>query len=186
MLLGVSRTLRHHLEASIPNSSGAGWVQINALEHQEPPSLPTNKLLVFLWAVEENPFMRNAGPVARPDGAYVPAPLALTLQYLVTYISNTPTDVQEWLSEVARVFASRPRLGPADLDPQLKGVVDHLTVRLRTPSLEDLNRFWTALNVGMRLSLFYEVDAALIAPSEPDAVGPVERRRLVLTREPVA
>jgi hypothetical protein len=89
--------------------------------------------------------------------------------------------VQEWLTEVLRVFASQPRLGPAQLHPDLAGRVEQLTVRLRSPSVEELNRLWTALNVGMRLALFYEVDAALIPPSEPQGAGPVERRRVVMT-----
>src|SRR3954452_23822148 len=98
--------------------------------------------------------MRNRPPLADETGAYVPAPLALTLQYMITYVSSTATDVQEWLTAVLRVLSSRPRLGPAELDPELHGVVDELIVRLRTPTIEELNRLWTALNLGMRLALY--------------------------------
>jgi len=38
----------------------------------------------------------------------------------------------------------------------------------------------------MRLALFYEVDAALIPATDPETVGPVERRRLILTGDPAA
>jgi hypothetical protein len=186
MLLGISRSLQQHLLASIPNSASSDWVVIGALQHDEPLNLPTGKLVVFLYAIEENPFLRNRPPVANDAGDFVPAPLALTLQYMITYVSAEATDVQEWLTEVLRVFSSSPRLGPAQLHTDLHGVVDQLVVRLRTPSVEELNRLWTALNVGMRLALFYEVDAALIPATDPETVGPVERRRLILTGDPAA
>jgi hypothetical protein len=186
MLLGISRTLKQRLQSSIPNSGSTDWVTIGALQRDEPLNLPNGKLVVFLYAIEENAYMRNRPPVADEAGDYVPAPLALTLQYMITYVSTSATDVQEWLTEVLRVLSSRPRLGPADLDPSLQGQIEELTVRLRTPTIEELNRLWTALNVGMRLALFYEVDAALIASTDPEKAGPVERRRLVMTREPIA
>ena len=180
MLLAISKTLQQHLKASIPNTASSDWVTIGAFVHDEPATLPDGKLVVFLYAIEENPHLRNRPRVANAAGEYVPPPLALTLQYLITYVSSSAADVQEWLAEVLRVFASQPRLGPAHLHPDLAGRLDQLTVRLRSPSIEELNRLWTALNVGMRLALFYEVDAALIPQTDPETAGPVERRRVVM------
>jgi hypothetical protein len=41
---------------------------------------------------------------------------------------------------------------------------------------EEMQKLWTALNVGMRLSLYYDVDAAVIQPLEATPVVPVSRR----------
>jgi hypothetical protein len=175
MLLGVSKTLQRFLLARVPNTVGSDWIAIASLQRDEPLALPDGKLVLFLYAVEENAHLRNL-PLEPTDSGYVPPPLALTLQYLITYIGKEATDVQEWLSEVLRAFHSQPRLGPGDLDPSLQGSVDHLTVRLRAMAPEDVQRIWTALNLGMRLSLYYEVNAAMISPLEPEVVPPVSRR----------
>jgi len=186
MLAGVSRTLRQRLQSAITHSASADWVKIGAFQSDELLEVANSELMVFLYAIEQNAHLRNQPHVVTENGDYVPAPLVLTLQYMVTYVSPSPSSVQEWLTEVLRVFPSQCRLGPADLDPSLHGRIDGLTVRLRSLSVEELNRLWTALNVGMRLALFYEVDAALIPASDPEPVGPVERRALTVSRRAVA
>jgi len=174
MLLGVSKTLQRYLLARIPNSV-ADWITIAALQQSEPLALPQNKLVLFLYAVEENAHLRNLPQVPTSAG-FVQPPLAMTLHYLVTYISQDGSDAQDWLSQVLRVLQSQQRIGPADLDPSLAGEVDHLVVRLRSVTPEDVQKIWTALNLGMRLSLYYDVDAALIAPFDQEPTPPVTQR----------
>jgi hypothetical protein len=186
MLYGISRTLQQRLQSAITHSGGTDWVKIGALQGDQVLEAADGQLMVFLYAIEQNAHLRNLPPAPTPSGDYVPAPLVLTLQYMITYVTDTPSDAHEWLTEVLRTFASQQHLGPADLDPSLHGRIDGLTVRLRSLTIEELNRLWTALNVGMRLALFYEVDAALIEPDDPETTGPVERRLLTFTREPVA
>ena len=178
MLLGVSKTLQQYLLTRIPNTV-ADWVTIAALQQDEPLSLPQNKLVLFLYAVEENPHLRNRGPVPTSAG-FVQPPLAMTLHYLITYLSKDGSDAQDWLSQVLRVLQSQQRIGPGELDPTLAGEVEHLTVRMRTVTPEDVQKIWTALNLGMRLSLYYDVDAALIAPFEQTPTPPVQRRDVAI------
>ncbi|MGZ4351981.1 MAG: DUF4255 domain-containing protein [Gaiellaceae bacterium] len=178
MLLGVSKTLQRYLLARIPNTV-ADWITIAALQQDDPLALPQNKLVLFLYAVEENPHLRNRPPVSTSAG-FIQPPLALTLHYLITYISKDGSDAQDWLSQVLRALQSQQRLGPADLDASLAGEVDQLVVRLRSVTPEDVQKIWTALNLGMRLSLYYDVDAAMIAPFEQTPTPPVSRRDVAI------
>ena len=174
MLLGVSKSLQRYLLARIPNSV-ADWITIAALQQDQPLALPQNKLVLFLYGVEENAHLRNRAAVPT-NGGFVQPPLAMTLHYLITYISKDGSDAQDWLSQVLRAFQSQQRLGPADLDPTLEGEVDHLVVRMRSVTPEDVQKIWTALNLGMRLSLYYDVDAAMIAPLVQVPTPPVTQR----------
>lgn len=177
MLYEITETLKRYLLTAIPD--GGDWVENMALRHDESTelNLPTDKLILFLYAVGENPHLRNRGPVATPEG-FVRPPMGLSLRYLITYNSAQADQTQKRLARVLQAFFTRPRLGPAELDPTLVTKVDHLLVRLRAVSQEELNQIWTALNLGMRLSLYYEVDAAFIEPSEQETIAPVEERRL--------
>lgn len=177
MLLAVSNTLQRYLQARVSAS-----VSIVALQQDEPLNLPVGTIALFLYGVEENAHMRNRGPVAASDGTFRRPPLALTLHYLVTYISAAATDTQEWLSQVLRVLPSQTRIARADLDPALAASNEFLAVRLRSLTPEEVQRLWTALNLGMRLSLYYEVDAAFVEPFEPKTTGPVRRRDVVLAQ----
>lgn len=176
MLYEITETLKRYLQTAVP---GANGIQNVALRHDESAELdlPIDKLVLFLYAVGENPHLRNRGPIATPEG-FVRPPMGLSLRYLITYNSTKADEAQKRLSRVLQAFFTRPRLGPAELDPTLITKVDHLTVRLRAVSQEELNQIWTALNLGMRLALYYDVDAALIEPSEQDVTVPVDERRI--------
>lgn len=129
-----------------------------------------DKLTVCCYSVAEHGHMRNRGPVLTPTG-YVRPPLGLRLRYLMVYEADSHEEVQAKLAAVIQAFYTTPILSGPNLDGALAGVVAQLTVRLHNPSAEELNQVWTALSQGMRLALFYEVDALLLAP-EDGAVGP--------------
>lgn len=172
MLLAVSRTLQRYLTAAIPEIRG-DWVQIGALSaDQNVAAPPANTLVLFLHSVSEHPHMRNA-PMTATAGGYRRAPMGLTLSYLVTYTTQDATTVQQRLALVLQAFHTSPRLGRTLLEPELVDRVDALTVRLRSLTTDDANKLWTALGVGMRLSLHYEVDIALIDPTADIGAGPV-------------
>jgi hypothetical protein len=175
VIYAVSRTLKTYLETRFPEA--ASWVTIAARQKTEAETFANAQLSLLLYAVTENAYLRNQGPRPTADG-YAPAPLAVTLYYLVAYGSTDAEQVQRRLELVLQAFESTTRIGPAALDPELIGKVDHLSVRLRVLTPEELNRIWTALGYGMRLALYYEVDAALLEPLEPDLTGPVTERRV--------
>jgi hypothetical protein len=175
MIYAVSTTLKTYLETRFPEA--ASWVTVSTRQKTEPETFPGSQLALLLYAVSENPYLRNQGPRLTADG-YVPAPLAVTLSYLVAYGSTDAEQVQRRLALVLQAFESTTRIGASELDPELIGKVDHLSVRLRALTPEELNRIWTALGYGMRLALYYEVDAALIEPLDLEHTSPVIERRI--------
>jgi hypothetical protein len=175
MIYAVSNTLKAYLETRFPEA--ASWVTIATRRDTETNTFPQAQLALLLYAVSENPYLRNQGPRSTADG-YGPAPLAVTLYYLVAYGSTDAEQVQRRLALVLQAFESATRIGPGELDSELVGKVDQLTVRLRALTPEELNRIWTALGYGMRVALYYEVDVALLEPLELELTGPVTERRI--------
>jgi hypothetical protein len=180
MIDAISRTLERYLLAAIPEP-GPDWIEIRSLHGDGPAPVPANRLILFLYAVAEHPYLRNQ-PLVPADGGYRRPPLRLLLSYLITFISDDAEEGQRRLSRVLQAFHSRPRLGPAELDPTLVDQLDGLSVRLRSTTFEEMNQLWTALNRGMRLALYYDVEAALIEPAESAITPPVRRRDLEYTR----
>ena len=181
MLDAISRTLEAYLLRSIPEPGG-DWIDIRALHGDGGgAALPANKLVLFLYAVAEHPHLRNQPPLSGADG-YRRPPLGLVLSYLVTFVSEDAEEVQRRLARVLQAFHSRPRLGPSDLDPSLVARLDGLMVRLRSTTFEEMNQLWTALNRGMRLSLYYEVEAALLEPTDASVTPPVRQRDVEYVR----
>jgi hypothetical protein len=166
----VSKTLKRYLLAAYPETTE--WVEIASPPAETGESWPTSKLVLFLYAIDEESHLRNVGLRRTADGFEQP-PLHLVLHYLVTFSSANHEEAQKRLERVLAAFHARPRLTAADLEPELVPVVDSLTVRLRTMTTEELNRIWTALNQSMRLSLFYEVGVAPIPPLEVRRTAPV-------------
>jgi hypothetical protein len=176
MLLGVSKTLKQYLVSAIPNP--ADWVEIGLFQQDTPATLPGNgHLALFLYAVEENAHLRNRPLELGTDGIYRAPPMALTLHYLITYMTKNASDQQDWLARVLQAFHTKPRLGPGELDPSIAGEVAELTVRLQAMSADEVQKLWTALAIGMRFSLYYAVDAALVPSLDLDGAGPVVERR---------
>lgn len=174
LIEAVSKTLRRHLLSTFPEP--VDWVEIASAPTEPDTKWPTNKLVLFLYAIEEAPHLRNLGLRAAGDG-FEPQPLHLILNYLVTFASDNHEEAQKRLERVLSAFYTQPRLTAPNLEPELVPVVESLTVRLRTMSLEELNRIWTALNHGLRLSLFYEVGVTPIAPLVVDRTEPVRELR---------
>jgi hypothetical protein len=176
MLLGVSKTLKQYLTSAIPNTGD--WVEIGLFQAGTPATLPGDgHLALFLYAVEENAHLRNRPLELGSDGIYRRPPMALTLHYLVTYMTRNASDLQDWLSRVLQAFHTKPRLGAGELDSSIAGEVEELAVRLQAVSPDEVQKLWTALSIGMRLSLYYSVDVALIPSLEQQGRGQVEERR---------
>lgn len=177
MLYGVSKTLQQRLLDASPGL-GSTWLEIANLQSDKPDGASADKVVLFLYAISENRHLHNQPPDQLSDGRYRQAPLALTLHYLIAFNGPKAENAQAHLAVVLRAFHSKQRLGPAELHQDIRDQVDGLTVRLRAMNPEELNQVWTALNVGMRPALFYDVDLALIEPQDVTLTGPVRDREL--------
>ncbi len=166
MLQEISNSLRKFIIGSFPEVSGDAWVEI--MSAASAAGLPAEKLVILLYAVEEAPYVRNEFHAVVDRAGRAPA-LALNLRYLIVFNSMDHGEAQRRLSRVLESLHRRPLLGPEFIDPGLAERLEHLSVRLHNPTVEELNLLWTALNVGMRLALHYEVSVTLIEPNQKSA-----------------
>jgi len=176
VLLGVSKTLEQYLLDTSPELP-ANWLELVNYQSDDMTSATAGKVTLFLYAIAENRHLHNQPLERLPDGRFRQAPLALTLSYLIAYNAPDAVKGQQHLAVILRAFHSKARLGPADLDASIQDKVEGLTVRLRAMSTEELNQVWTALNVGMRPALFYDVDVAVIEPLPTAAITQPVRRK---------
>jgi Pvc16 N-terminal domain len=148
-LLGISKTLREYLCSVIPDAA----IEIGMLG----AGLPPPPVLVFPYAVEEVHHSRT------PPRSGKQLPPVLRLQYLVTSTSGSAAELQERLSRVLDAFDGHPVFRGQDLDGSISDGIEALLVQLRAPAASELQNIWTALGIGMRLSLYYEVTAEPLA-----------------------
>jgi len=126
-------------------------------------------LSLWLYLVHENEHVKNRPPTTSGDGRVTPAPLALTLHYLVT--PGAPSAgandrgaaqqrKQRILGKVLQVFHSEPIIALVD---RTAGHVDELYVTLARLSLEELSEVWQALGEPFRISIALRVNTGRIS-----------------------
>jgi hypothetical protein len=163
----VTKALVGHLATATADLGD--WIKAAAIDAEA--TAPTkDRLHVVLYAVEEHGHLRNLPLEQTPSGLMRP-PLFLRLSYLLAYFGDQHEEVQRRLARVVEVFHSTPILHAPELDPQLAARVQSVTVRLRSPSLDERNQLWTAMSRPMRLALYYEVDVAPVPTTERDGAG---------------
>ncbi|MFC8363061.1 DUF4255 domain-containing protein [Streptomyces griseorubiginosus] len=124
----------------------------------------TRRLNLFLYKLAENPFLKNQDFTVRPGSPeqVVPAPLSLTLSYLLTpYAPNDPQEgnaaAHQLLGEAMRVFHENAVVPPVYLDPGLADARERLQIAGNTLDPEELSRIWTTFSQPFRLSVLYQV-----------------------------
>jgi hypothetical protein len=174
MIAEVTTALVEHLSART-SDIGRDWVKVSSLEVGA--TLDADHLHICLYAIEEHPHLRNAPLVATAD-RYEQPPLGLRLQYVMAYVGALHLEAQDRLARVIQVFYSTPVLAGASLPPALAARVERLTVRLHSPGPDERSQLWTAFGRGQRLSVYYQVDVALIPPIEQEGHGVVREHRV--------
>lgn len=170
MIRSVTETIVDYLLSQTPDLGD--WVAAAAVDTDAPP-LTANQLHLFLYGIDEHAHMRNLPLESTPAG-YVRAPMFLRLAYGLLYQSTDHLETQGRLARVVQVFHTTPILRPPSFRPELVGRVHALTLRLRSPSLEERNQLWTGLGRAMRLALYYDVDVAPVLPLEREGRGKIE------------
>lgn len=148
------------------------WIKVVEIHHDAAP-LTANALHVALYAIDEHGHMRNL-PLEESPAGLVRAPLHLRLSYVMTYVSSDHREAQKRLARVVEVFHTTPILRAPVLAPALAERVRALTVRLRSPSLDERNQLWTAFSRPMRLALYYEVDVAPVPVTSHEGHGRID------------
>jgi hypothetical protein len=170
VIRAVTETLVDHLLAETPDLGT--WVKAAAVD-TDAPALTSNQLHLFLYGIDEHAHMRNRPLESTPDG-YVQPDLFLRLSYGAHFESTDHLETQARLARVVQVFHTTPILRPPAFRPELVGHVQRLTIRLRSPSLEERNQLWTGMGRAMRLAVYYDVDVAPVPPLSREGRGRVE------------
>ena len=121
------------------------------------------RINLFLYRVEENPFLRNADPRVDPaTQRLLPTPVSLGLNYLMT--AYAPNDAQtgnstahQILGEAMRVLHDHPVLPPEYLENGLHDAREELRIVNEPLDPEELSRIWATFDQPFRLSVLYRV-----------------------------
>jgi hypothetical protein len=152
------------------------------------------RINLFLYRLEENPYLKNLGSAVLPSdpSRLAPPPLSLDLYYLITsYAPNDPQDgnatAHQMLGEAMRVLHENPVLPEAYLASGLQDAREQLQILEKPLDPEELSRIWATFSQPFRLSVLYQVSAVQLdeAPQRQRSVP--ERVRAVgtpLVRQP--
>jgi Pvc16 N-terminal domain/IPT/TIG domain len=147
---------------------------------------------LFLYRIDEHPFLRNLDWQARPGsaGRLLPPPLSLKLNYLVS--AHAPNDARtgntaahELIGEAMRVLYEHPVVPREHLADGLKDAAEEIRV-VHTPlALEEAGRIWSTFGVPYRAVASYEVSVVQLDQRAPAAPAP-ERVRTIHIPPPEA
>lgn len=155
----VSESLRNLLVGEMTLSTD---VKVTILAPDE--SGGNKRINLFLYKVQENPFLKNLDWQVKPDDPtkLVPPPLSLKLFYLMTaYAPNDSlignSTAHEYLGEAMRVFYENPIVPQDYLVDGLKDAREQIRIMQNTLDLEELSKVWSTFTQPFRLSVLYEV-----------------------------
>jgi hypothetical protein len=137
-----------------------------------------NKVSLFLYHIQVNPYLRNEEPPITNDTAVILPPLVVDLFYMITPYSDDKTDEKLILGKVMQIFHDNATLKGSLLQGGLSGTDEAFRLLLCTINLEDLARVWDAFqDVAYRLSVVYTIPGVYI-----DSTSTLEVQR-VLSRK---
>jgi hypothetical protein len=119
---------------------------------------------LFLYKIDENAFLKNQDWSLKPgdSGQLVPAPLSLTLYYLMTpYAANDPqtgnATAHEILGEAMRVFYENSVIPQQYLETDIKSAREEFRIVYNALDPEELSRLWSTFAQPFRLSVRYQI-----------------------------
>lgn len=125
-----------------------------------------NKVLIFLYQITENIFLKNENMQIIDSNRMLQPPLFLELFYLVTTYSNDPAQEKYILGKVMQVFFNNPVLSGSVLKGSLSGSNNEIKIIFNPLSIDDLTKLWgTFQDVPYKLSISYMVTPVLIDSS---------------------
>lgn len=136
------------------------------------------KVSLFLYHVQNNPYLRNQEPEAIREDAMRPPPLTLDLFYLVTPLAPEPETALGHLEAVMLALHDNPVLRAPTLTQDVVEAGNEAVRIVPHPlSLEDTNRLWAIFpGKPYRLSVAY-----LVSPVEVQSKKEIQVKRVVET-----
>lgn len=199
VLSQASDALRTMLAAALKDS---GAIQNDNEISFAPPflkkdeTIPEKALYLWLYFVSENEHAKNRPATVLSSGVIRPAPLALTLYYLVTpgiakftdehAVDGAVSTSTKVLGAVLEAIHSRPVIPlnhPAVSGPRpTTAAAEELHVSLCRLSVEELARIWEALDYPFRLSICLKASIVRIESTQTTHGPPVVSREFVSGR----
>jgi len=126
----------------------------------------TPRVNLFLYRIEENPFLKNQDFTLKQGNSsqLVPTPLSLNLYYLMTpYAQNDPqignATAHEILGDAMRVFYENSVIPQKFLETELQGAREDFRIVFNAFDPEEIGRLWTTFAQPFRLSVRYQISA---------------------------
>lgn len=145
-------------------------VSVTILAPDEPGG--NRRINLFLYKVEENPFLKNQDWMLKPTDSnrLMPPPLSLYLYYLMTsYAQNDDqtgnSTAHEIMGEAMRVFYENPIVPEDYLEAGLQEAREELRIVSNMLDPEELSRIWSTFSQPYRLSVLYQVSTVQLDPS---------------------
>jgi hypothetical protein len=134
----------------------------------------TRRLNLFLFKVQENPFLKNQDWRVSPDDPtrLAPPPLSLNIFYLMTpYAANDSltgnTPAHEILGEGMRVFYENAIVPDTYLVAELQDAEEQIKIVPVPFDMEELSQVWGTFRQPFRTSVMYEVSVVQLDQSSP-------------------
>jgi hypothetical protein len=157
-------------------------VDVTVLSPDEAGS--SRRVNLFLYRIEENPYLANQDFTARTGNQLVAAPMSLNLFFLLTVYAQNDTELgnvtaHEILGEAMRVLHQHSPVPRDRLAAGLADARERLQVVCKKPDPEELSRIWATFAKPYRLSVLYEVSCVqLDMRSEEPALIPRRVRQV--------
>ena len=170
----VSQSLKALLASAFTDAGPFFGTSIDLRSPKEigTPAAGANTVSLWLYRVQRFGELENAPPRLDSDGRLIPAPLPLTLHYLVTPLSSDELTAHRLLGHAMQALNAHSRLGPEFTHVALSSAEDGaLGIHLERQTFEDSLRVWQAMNDPYRLSVPYFVQYVAIESSRSFKAG---------------
>lgn len=154
-------------------------ITLKSPKEVEEEGTSNNKVSLFLYHIQINPYLRNEEPPITNDTALKIPSLAVDLSYMITPYSEDKTDEKYILGKVMQIFHDNATLLGSMLQGDLAGTDEAFRLLLCTITTEDLARVWDAFqDVAYRLSVVYTIPGVSIDSTKSFEVQRVLSREL--------
>ena len=151
----IEETLKVILKQGLDDVFGVDKVEITFDTPKDPKDDTENKVLVFLYQIVENIFLKNEEPERLDDGQLKNPPQYLDILYLIIPYGK---DKKLILGKVMQIFFDNAVLKGTVLQKGLSGSDDQIKIIFNPLSLDDLTKLWSAFkDVSFRLSVSYMI-----------------------------
>jgi hypothetical protein len=189
-LYSASIALSSYVRAQLENlptpglGFGGGGTRIVSLNSPQEmrEEMKQEGLSIWLYRIERDSMRMNLPPQRIAADLLRRPPMPLHLHYLMAPVTfkgaggGAPDIEQKIMGRVIQAMHSKPILQGIDFkDTDLEGTDAEVHAHLETLDLDQLSRFWEALERSFQLAVSYEVAVVNIEPAlEPVRVAPVE------------